>query len=68
MQATVRDFDPQTGAGDLLLDDGSVLTFPSAAFAASRLRLLRLGQRVKVEVDEGGVVRRLTIVTLPFRD
>jgi 2-phospho-L-lactate/phosphoenolpyruvate guanylyltransferase len=68
VQATVRNFDPHTGAGDLLLDDGNVLSFPAAAFAASRLRLLRLGQRVKVEVDAGGAVRRLTIVTLPFRD
>lgn len=68
MQATVRNFDPHSGAGDLLLDDGNVLAFPAAAFAASHLRLLRLGQRVKVDVDETGVVRRLTIVTLPFRE
>lgn len=68
MQATVRNFDPHSGTGDLLLDDGNVLAFPAAAFAASHLRLLRLGQRVKVEVDDAGAVRRLTIATLPFRE
>jgi len=68
VQATVRDFDPRTGAGDLLLDDGSALPFSGAVFAASGLRLLRLGQRVRIETDAAGVVRRLTIVTLPFPD
>lgn len=66
MQATVRNFDPQTRSGDLLLDDGSALAFASGAFDASGLRLLRLGQRVRVETDESGRVLRLTIPTLPF--
>lgn len=66
MQGTVRNFDPQTGAGDLLLDDGRELEFPGAAFAASGLRLLRLGQRVRIETDDAGRVVRLTIPTLPF--
>ena len=66
MQATVRHFDPRTGAGDLLLDDGRALEFPASAFDASGLRLLRLGQRVRVEIDDAGRVQRLTIVSLPF--
>jgi 2-phospho-L-lactate guanylyltransferase len=66
MQGTVRNFDPKTGAGDLLLDDGRAIEFPGAAFAASGLRLLRIGQRVRIDTDEAGQVVRLTIATLPF--
>jgi len=66
VQATVRSFDPRTRSGDLLLDDGSELGFAAAAFDASGLRLLRLGQRVRVETDGSGRVLRLTIPTLPF--
>lgn len=58
MQATVATFDPHTHTGTLLLDDGSELAFPAAAFQRSGLRLLRLGQRVNVESDaDGGVTR-----------
>jgi 2-phospho-L-lactate guanylyltransferase len=46
----------------LLLDDGTPVEFPAAAFEASGLRLLRLGQRVRVERDEAGTI---TLVTLP---
>jgi 2-phospho-L-lactate guanylyltransferase len=56
MQGTVATFDPQTHTGTLLLDDGTELPFPAAAFARSGLRLLRLGQRVTVEADEAGLV------------
>jgi 2-phospho-L-lactate guanylyltransferase len=66
VQATVRSFDPTTRSGDLLLDDGSELDFAAAAFDASGLRLLRLGQRVRIETDDAGRVLRLTIPTLPF--
>jgi hypothetical protein len=52
--ATVRDHDPATGAGSLLLDDGSVLDYSAAAFAAGGLRFLRSGQRVQVLRDAGG--------------
>ena len=65
MQATVRSFDPETHAGELLLDDGSPLSFGGRAFAASGLRLLRLGQRVRVEMDATGEVIRVTLATLP---
>jgi len=64
MQATVRRFDPRTRVGDVLLDDGSVLEFAAGAFDASGLRLLRLGQRVRLDVDDGGTVTFLTIATL----
>jgi 2-phospho-L-lactate/phosphoenolpyruvate guanylyltransferase len=65
MQGTVATFDPQTRSGTVLLDDGSPVTFSSQAFAASGLRLLRLGQRVRLDRDESGVVVRLTLPTLP---
>jgi 2-phospho-L-lactate guanylyltransferase len=64
MQATVRRFDPRTRTGDVLLDDGSVLEFPASAFDASGLRLLRLGQRVRLDTDDAGTVTFLTIATL----
>ncbi len=63
-QATVATFDPGTGAGTVLLDDGRPESFDGAAFAAGGLRLLRLGQRVRLEYGEGRVVR-ITIATLP---
>ncbi len=65
MQGTVRNFDEVARSGDLLLDDGSVLAFDAAAFATSGLRLLRLGQRVRLEIDDAGRVRSLTIATFP---
>jgi cold shock CspA family protein len=62
-QGTVATFDPQTRAGTLLLDDGAELEFPAAAFDASGLRLLRLGQRVRVDRDDRGRVTRVTLAT-----
>jgi cold shock CspA family protein len=64
VQATVRRFDPETGSGSVLLDDGQVLDFDADAFAAGGLRLLRPGQRVRLDRD-GGRVTRLTLITLP---
>ena len=66
MQATVRTFDPQTRSGDVLMDDGSVKTFDAAAFDLSGLRLLRIGQRVRLSVDQSGAVDFITLAT--FRD
>jgi 2-phospho-L-lactate guanylyltransferase len=64
MQGTVSEFDPQTRAGALLLDDGTPLAFDAAAFDASGLRLLRLGQRVQVDRGANGKVTRITIPTM----
>lgn len=61
----MRSFDPDTRDGELLLDDGSPLSFDHRAFDRSGLRLLRLGQRVKVETDAAGTVVRVTLATLP---
>jgi 2-phospho-L-lactate guanylyltransferase len=62
VQGTVAAFDTETGAGAVLLDDGSEVPFPAEAFANSGLRLLRVGQRVHLDHDEAG---RLVRVTLP---
>lgn len=67
MQATVRSFDAVTRSGTVLLDDGTELPYGSSAFDASGVRLLRLGQRVRIEVDRtprGRQVSFLTIATL----
>jgi 2-phospho-L-lactate/phosphoenolpyruvate guanylyltransferase len=61
MQGTVATYDPQTRSGTLLLDDGAEVAFPAAAFDASGLRLLRLGQRVRIEHGEAGEVTRITL-------
>jgi cold shock CspA family protein len=66
MQATVRSFDPAAGSGSVFLDDGTVVGFGPAAFAASGLRLLRPGQRVTIGCDSGGVITGLTLVTFPL--
>jgi cold shock CspA family protein len=63
MQATVASFDPETGSGTVLTDDGRRVPFDPAAFAAGGLRLLRPGQRVKMDIADGRVVR-VTIGTL----
>jgi 2-phospho-L-lactate guanylyltransferase len=61
MQGTVATFDAQTRSGTLLLDDGSELSFPAAAFDASGLRLLRLGQRVTIAADPDGAVTKVEL-------
>lgn len=65
MQATVASFNPDRRTGTALLDDGREVTFDSAAFDASPLRHLRLGQRITLQHDEAGRVVRITLPTLP---
>ncbi|MFF5127976.1 hypothetical protein ACFY41_13775 [Streptomyces syringium] len=71
MQATAYTYDPQTRAGSVLLDDGTPVPFDAAAFDAGGLRLLRPGQRVRIEFGQapegaegGDAGRRVTLVTL----
>jgi len=63
LQGTVSSFDAATRCGSVLLDDGSAVRFDGAAFAAGGLRLLRPGQRVRMEILDGQVVL-ITILTL----
>ena len=64
MQATAYTYDPDTRSGQVLLDDGTPVPFDAPAFDAGGLRLLRAGQRVRIEVEGEGEARRITLVTL----
>jgi 2-phospho-L-lactate/phosphoenolpyruvate guanylyltransferase len=75
VHATVRSFDPVTRSGTVLLDDGVELPFDAAAFDAGGVRLLRVGQRVRLEthaathnspdIEGPPRISFLTIATLP---
>jgi cold shock CspA family protein len=54
MQGSVHRFDPQTGSGSVLLDNGIEVPFDANAFTLSGLRLLRVGQRLGLELDGDG--------------
>jgi 2-phospho-L-lactate guanylyltransferase len=56
MQGSVHEFDSATGSGSVLLDDGVRLRFSPDAFARSGLRLLRVGQRLTVDLEDDRVV------------
>ncbi|WP_435058667.1 hypothetical protein [Streptomyces sp. bgisy060] len=66
MQATAFTYDSETRSGSVLLDDGTPVEFGSDAFDAGGLRLLRPGQRVRIETEPGapGAAPRITLVTL----
>ena len=54
MQATAYTYDPETRSGSVLLDDGPPVG----------RRLLRPGQRVRIETEGEGAAARITLVTL----
>ncbi len=59
-QGTVKSFDPETKRA-VILDDGlHERTADREAFAASGLRELRLGQRVRFELEDRGEQERIT--------
>ncbi|OON71531.1 hypothetical protein [Streptomyces tsukubensis] len=64
MQATAYTYDSDTHHGSVLLDDGTPVPFDGHAFLAGGLRLLRVGQRVRIEWDGEGDARRISLVTL----
>lgn len=66
-QGTVKSFDPETGTGTLVQDDLVEREISHEAFASSRLMELRLGQRVRFELETEGddvQVTQLNIVSL----
>ncbi|MCF1597325.1 hypothetical protein [Streptomyces muensis] len=64
MQATAYTYDENTRSGSVLLDDGTPVPFDAPAFDAGGLRLLRPGQRVRIETEGEGESLRITLVTL----
>ncbi|SNX64277.1 YD repeat-containing protein [Streptomyces sp. TLI_55] len=60
MQATAYTYDAASRTGSVLLDDGTPVPFDAPAFDAGGLRLLRPGQRVRIELDGD----KVTLVTL----
>lgn len=64
MQATSYTYDSESRCGSVLLDDGTPVPFDAAAFDAGELRLLRPGQRVRIETEGEGASLRITLVTL----
>jgi 2-phospho-L-lactate guanylyltransferase len=63
MQATVATYDEASRSGTVFLDDGTRLAFEASALDGTGLRLLRPGQRVKVD-GEPGSIERIQILTL----
>ncbi|MER6333822.1 MULTISPECIES: hypothetical protein [unclassified Streptomyces] len=64
MQATAYTYDTETRCGQVLLDDGTPVAFDAEAFDRGGLRLLRPGQRVRIETERDGDGLRITLVTL----
>lgn len=64
MQATAYTYDAATRTGQVLLDDGTPLPFDTPAFDAGALRLLRPGQRVRIETEGEAESLRITLITL----
>jgi cold shock CspA family protein len=64
MQATAYTYDAGTRCGSVLLDDGTPVPFDASAFDAGGLRLLRPGQRVRIETEGPKDGLRITLVTL----
>jgi cold shock CspA family protein len=59
-QGTVKSFDPDSKRVVILDDDLRELVADREAFAASGLRELRLGQRVRFELEQEGERERVT--------
>ena len=59
-QGTVKHFDIETNTGTILLDDQAELPVPAETFAATGLLELRLGQRVRFDIEGSGDEQRVT--------
>jgi cold shock CspA family protein len=65
VQGTIKTYDTGTRTGSLLTDDHTEITIDDRSFGDSALRFVRIGQRVRFEVEEGGTVARaLHLVTM----
>jgi cold shock CspA family protein len=64
MQGTVEAFDAGSRSGSVLLDDGTRMRFGPEEFDPSGLRLLRSGQRVRLDIADSDGVPRITFITI----
>jgi cold shock CspA family protein len=65
-QGTIKDYDDQAKTGSLLMEDRREVTIEATSVNDPAIRTLRIGQRVKFDLDEGDaglVARDLRIVT-----
>ena len=65
-QGTIKHYDDATQTGSLLLDDSTEVAIDASSIGDEAVRTLRLGQRVKFDVDEQQgrpVARALRLVT-----
>jgi hypothetical protein len=60
MQATVSRYDTETASGAVLTDRGVELPFTAEAVAHTPVRLLRLGQRVRITTTGSGASLAIT--------
>jgi 2-phospho-L-lactate guanylyltransferase len=63
-QGTVKSFDPESRAGTVVLDDQTEVPFDTQTFMASGLEELRIGQRVRFELDSDGDEQRVRDLNL----
>jgi cold shock CspA family protein len=63
-QGTVKYFDPETNSGVVLLDNQDELPVDAETFAGSGLLELRLGQRVRFEVEGADEDQRISSLNL----
>jgi cold shock CspA family protein len=65
-QGTIKDFDEHTRVGSLLMDDRTEVTIEAGSIGDEAIRTLRIGQRVKFDVQERDglkLAQRLRLVT-----
>ena len=64
MQGTIKEFSEATRSGSVILDDGTEIPLPAAAFSRSGLLKLAAGQRVKFTVEGDGADRQVADVNI----
>ena len=65
-QGTIKEYDDNTGAGSLLQEDRVEVVIDASSIGDPAIRTLRLGQRVRYDVEEVDgrpVARGLALVT-----
>ena len=51
-QGTIKDYDPDSKVGSLLMEDGAEIAIDAGSVGDDAIRTLRLGQRVKFELKQ----------------